>query len=70
MDELALIAATMDTQEPILPIAYTSLRVITFPLHEIVIVNKEVLEIVKRSFAGATAPRIAPLVSDRMMSGP
>jgi hypothetical protein len=70
MDELSMFVDTMETQGPILPIAYTGLRVITFPLHEIVIVNKEVLEIVNRSFVGATAPRIAPLVSDRVMSGP
>ena len=61
---------TMESQGPILPIAYTSLRVITFPLHEIVIVNKQVLDIVRRSFVGATAPRIAPLLSDRLMYGP
>ena len=70
MDELALIAATMDTQEPILPIAYTDQRGIIFPLYEIVIVNKHTLHTVRRSFVGATAPRIAPLLSDRLMCGP
>ena len=61
---------TMETQGPILPIAYRGPRSITFPLHEIVIVNKHILDTVRRSFVGATAPRIAPLLSDRMMSGP
>ena len=70
MDEFALTAATIDTQEPILPIAYTGPRGIIFPLHEIFIVNKHILDTVSRSFVGATAPRIAPLLSDRLMCGP
>lgn len=70
MDELALIAVTMDTQEPILPVAYKGPRKIIFPLHEIVIVNKEVLTAISRRVVGATAPRIAPLLSDRLMWGP
>ena len=70
MEDFALFVDTMETQGPILPIAYKGLRPITFPLHEIVIVNKHILERVRRSFVGATAPRIAPLLTDRMMSGP
>jgi len=61
---------TMETRGPILPIAYRGPRSITFPLHEIVIVNKEVLTAISRRVVGATAPRITPLLSDRMMSGP
>ena len=70
MDQLTLIAAMMETRGLILPIAYTGPRIISFPLHEIVIVNNYVADQVTYSFVGATAPHIAPILCDKLMWGP